>query len=243
MQSFVNHRVIWFHWKSDNNLAKDLILDRPLKYGFLYRHKLFKQYWYLDGDEEYMHRVRKHHFDLLMEWNEKQLDLTYDQIDLLAKIGATEADRYGNRRGRIKIPVCVVLKSGKTIDPCLIQISKEPPFTKEEKTILLGDIVEDIKPTEYALSQDVRVASYSANELRMGFAPTLVETKKRDPFILNWSNDVFQYGDIKGKDIILPSKKYTFEIVAPILGYNDMKVSLVHFDWYDGCESLLIKKG
>jgi len=243
MHGFANHRVISFHWKRDNNLAKNLILVEPLKYGFLYKHKHFNQYWYLDGDEEYMHRVRNYQYDTLMEWNEKKITLSSDQITILDTIGATEADRFGNRRGKIKIPARVVLISGKTIDPCLIQISKLPPFIYEDKTIIFGDKVREIEPTKFALSQEVRTESYSANELRMGFAPTLVETRNRDQFILNWSNDIFQYGDIRGEDIILSHTKYTFDIVAPILGTNEMKYYLVYFDWYEGCESLLIEKG
>ena len=77
-----------------------------------------------------------------MEWNEKRINVSSDQILTLANIGATEADPYGNRRGKIKIPAYVVNKSGKTVDPCLIQISKEPPIIFEEKPIIFGENVQ-----------------------------------------------------------------------------------------------------
>ncbi len=237
-----------FNWKyakegkdrGFSKLASQLECVRPLKYGHLYRHKKREQFWYLDDDEIHMSRIQKGDLDNLLEWDSRELTLSSEQVNILSSIGATEADNDGNGRGVFKIPCAVTNRSGQVLDPCLIKISKQPPYIQSEKSVLLGNKVNEIAPTSYALQSNVRVATYKAEELRMGFAPTFVKTIEGQLFILNWTMDIFFYDGIQGKDIELSREDHSLDAVAPIIGLSDVSFVNIYIDWYEGCESLLI---
>jgi hypothetical protein len=186
-----------------------------------------------------MERIPPERTALLWEWDAGPIALTAQHLQILEQIGATEADHYGNGRGVLKVPCAIRAKSNEVFDPCLLQITKRPPIAQWQKHVRLGTMGEEIFSSNYALPLEVRLAALQAEELRMGFSPTVVESKDGRTFVLNGSANICSYGSVQGKDLILSHKPFSFSDATPILTENIVQMVYMYFDWYAGCERLI----
>ncbi|QDT94815.1 hypothetical protein V144x_02470 [Gimesia aquarii] len=220
-------------------IASKLQHNRALKFGHLYQCSECKLHWFLDDDGLNMHGVTLDKIDLLFEWSDSKYIPTVNQFKILNEIGATGADQYGNGRGTLYIPCRIDTVSGNSIDKALVLITKKPPIDDWRQTIILGNAVSDIEPSDYALPLTVRLANLNADEIRMGFAPTAVQSKDDRYFILNWTPYFFFYGPLLGKDISLCNAEFCYSSDIPIYqGIESDQIAFVYYDWFNGCESL-----
>ncbi len=100
---------------------------------------------------------------------------------------------------------CKCITKKNIIDFCIYlvsQVSNERLEKQFPNNLSLNEIKE-IKESEYALPYNIRLATTKAEDLRMGFYPTQVESRDRKLYILNGPTHFLKDGERKGKDFTL----------------------------------------
>jgi len=231
--------------KSGKDIRKQSYIEhivplRSLKFGYLHRCPINKQYWYCDDDGLFMYRVEPDKEEFLFSWNEMALVLSENQRVALAEIGGTLENIYGSGKDEVRIPCATISDSGETIDPCMVLVTKHPPIDRVENRIELDLKGRVFVPSEYALPKNVRLATLRAEEIRMGYAPTRVQSKAGDPYILNWRPSFFRFGSIKGIDINLAEDKFDLYGSVPIVDEDFLWITTLYVDWYEDFRELEI---
>ena len=251
--------VLSFNWdyaqeRNDDDLssfADCLVYARKLKFGHLYRCRDCDSWWYLGEEVGAMMSVVPASSRLSLEdWNASKLIPSSAQIAALKEIGGGGADSYGNGSGSYRIPCQVTWADGTTDDPCLVIVSKNPPRgpmgePNLSKHRLFRDVFK-IRPTKFALSREIRLATLNSNEISMGYSPTCVESADGRRLVLNWTNELFQYENICGQDLKLSSQEFSYgremeSGAIPVLTNAVDSMIYVYCDWFDGCETLAMR--
>jgi hypothetical protein len=222
-------------------LASHLQPIRPLKFGHLYQCPVSQNYWFLNDDSSSMYSVPPDKVELLWQWDRHPLVLTTTQIQVLSEIGATETDKYGNGKGEIKIPCRIHRSQNETYDPAIVLITKLPPLKQWQKRIRLGNSNDLIVSSDLALPLSVRRATFNADEINMGFAPTLVKSSDNQYFVLSWAKQIFSYGQLKGKDISLSERPFRRGDNFPIINEDVEQITFFYYDWFEDCDQLIQK--
>src|SRR3954465_5807705 len=102
----------------------------------------------------------------------------------LEQIGPTPPDLYGNWSDRRVTPCKVITTAGEVVDPAMVCIQLDAPV-EEHMHFRLGHEVAAIRNSAFALSHAVRLASSRAEEMRMGFSPSLIAMPDGTRFALN----------------------------------------------------------
>lgn len=229
--------LVSFNWKyakkeSRPDRIRDLsvfIVDRQLRWGALYRCKTCNKSWYLDGDAEFMNFVEEDRLPLIKQWNEHQIYLSLEQDATLDKIGRTPPDHYGNGANFHETPCTVITKSGERVDLAIISRQKHPPF-EDWRQYRLASEIDEIFPSPFALPLAVRMATSVADEIRMGFAPTLVEMPNGNSVVLNWRHNFIVRSDCNAGDVVLSQRRINMDTSPEI--YSSPK-NIIYFvaDW------------
>jgi len=166
-------------------------------------------YWYVapeDRDANWFF-VEKTSLEALENWNKKDLMVSEVFMPILKEIVATPPDAYGNGSDYISIPCQITLKDGWVFETALLQLQYLPPFYASEHIILIDEVAK-IEPSKYALPLDIRVATALAFEVRMSYAPTVIENGGYS-FILNWTNNFFKHPELDAKNtrVLLPEEE------------------------------------
>ena len=199
--------TISFNWqyalknsKSDLPKNKELYVNpQKLKTGTLFQCKNCSSYWYLDADEQFMNVVHEDKLDVIRAWSEKSLTLTEDQKKALGDIGVTPPDLYSNGSKFKETPCKVKTKTGELFEYAIVTIQSHAPF-EEWREYRLASEIEKISSSLYALPLEVRLATTQADEIRMGFAPTLVELSNGQRTILNWTTNFLKINGVETSD-------------------------------------------
>ena len=220
-----------------SRLIEHIEFDRRLKFGSLYRCPN-SRYWFLDDFEVWMERVDPSTESLLFLWDQRELVVSADIANAMEEIGGIEGDQFGNGNDEIRIPCSARSRGGEEIDPGLLLITRHPPIRPSQK-VLLGDSIDAVTQSDFALPWEVRNACLGAPEVRMGLAPTIVQSPSGALFALNWSPSFFLHDVIRGRDITLAAGKRYVEGTMPIVGEQPHRLTYIYFDWYDGCTRLI----
>lgn len=198
---------------------------KALRYGVLYRCQACGQTWYLFGDPELMNFVPADRLPLIERWNERPVILPAWFAAQLRAIGSTPPDIYGNGGRYQDTPCAVTTVDGDRIDIAVISIQRHAPF-EESRTCRLATEIETLSASPHALPLDVRIASSQAQEVSMGFAPTLVETADGELVVLNWRQSFFVWRDCKASDVVISHRPFDWENLPPVYGGTQ---NVVHF--------------
>lgn len=190
--------TISFNWEyakttSRPDAKRDLsIFTHPqeLRWGTLFRCASCGQPWYLDGEAQFMNFVPRDRLALIHEWNNHQILIKPELLTKLEMIGRTPPDLYGNGAQFHETPCGVLTKSGERIDLAIVSMQRHAPF-EDWRQYRRASEIQDIYPSPYALPLAVRTATSKADEIRMGFAPTLVKMPDGQAIILNWTQNFF----------------------------------------------------
>lgn len=188
--------TISFNWqyaqknsKSDLPKNKDLYINPiELKTGTLFQCKSCKSHWYLDSNEQFMNHVKDEKLEIIHTWSDSDQKLSSKQAEALRSIGSTPPDLYGNGSKFIETPCQIKTKEGEIIECAIVSIQGHAPF-EDWRNYRLASEIEKISVSRYALPLDVRLATSQADEIRMGFAPTLVELSNGKRKVLNWTTN------------------------------------------------------
>lgn len=221
-----------------HNLLAQLENVRKLKSGTLYACGTCGGNWVLDGRGRMMTRVPPERNDLLAEWDTTPLPILSPELNVMKGIGATAPARWLGSDSLVEVPCAVSLKSGEKFDPAVVWITTRAPIDVFGPPPRLHRDVAAIEPSRFALPLDVRRATESASEFRMGFAPTRVVAADGTPFVLHWATSVFNHGGIAGNQVSLSRKTFDPEEKAVIVE-SDMEIATTIFaDWFAGAEDL-----
>lgn len=172
-----------------------------LRWGALFKCKACDQPWYLDEDG-IMNFVPRDRLPLIREWNAHQIVLLPKHVRDLERIGRTPPDIYGNGAQFHETPCGVATKSGERIDLAIISLQRHAPFENHLQYRLASDI-DEIYASPYALPLPVRIATAKADEISMGFAPTLIEEPDGKLVTLNGRQNFFVSESCKASDVAL----------------------------------------
>jgi hypothetical protein len=219
---------------------KHIVRKQDLKMGSLWECQICHHKWYLDYSGSTMHQVPKDREEILDRWSAKPLKLSPELLKVLAQIGATPPDIFGNHTNEIVVPCRVQTKEGVVFDPAIVSFQRLPPIEYWQKNIHLIDEIETIQASESALPAEVRVATSEADEVRMGFAPTIVLAPHGTRFCLNWTTNLFIHPTIKAGSIrVAASVRYD----SSIQHVSALEADVARFigDWQDELVSLRLK--
>lgn len=122
--------------------------------------------------------------ELVLAWNRAEILLADRVLETLAEIGPTPPDIFGNNRQYVQIPCGVATKAGERIDAAIVSLQHSAPI-EDWRTYRLGSEITEIYPSQFTLPLDVRLASTQAEEIAMGFAPSLIVMPDGRRFTLN----------------------------------------------------------
>lgn len=157
---------------------------KSLRRGELYRCNVCHEVWHLDGGGKTMTHVSSARLPLVLAWDRAPIKLADDLEVRLEQIGPTPPDVYGNGSDRRVTPCKVVTTMGEEIDPAMICLQLDAPV-QDHMRFRLGSEVAGIEVSELALPLEVRLASSRAEEMRMGFYPSLIEMPDGKRYVLN----------------------------------------------------------
>jgi hypothetical protein len=213
--------------------------ESGLKFGSLYACPTCGEKWYLDRLEEWMSVIPRDRLPLLQEWNGRDLILPAELLAVAQEIGATPPDIYGNGSEYVQVPCDVTTKAGERITMALLSFQGSPPIEQSSHTIRFADEIASLRPSEFALTREVRLATSQATEQLNGFAPTHVKAPDGRFFVLNWTVDLFFEGGVKGSDLVIAHER--IHEWPPIV--SSKKVTTFFADRFPGVERLRLGTG
>lgn len=217
--------TISFNWQyaqttTQPNAKRDLSVfvdPKPLRYGTLYQCKACGQPWYLHGEPEFMSFVPRERMPLIQQWNGQPILLPPEQISELQKIGRTPSDQYGNGAEFCETPCAVTTVKGEQIEMAVVSMQRHAPF-EDWRNYRLATEIAQVRPSPYALPLSVRVATSQADELRMGFAPTVVELPGGELAVLNWTQHFFVRQGCASSEVVISRRPLNWKKLPPV--YN-----------------------
>lgn len=163
-----------------------------------------------------MQFVSSERLELVEKWDKAPIRLSASQMVELEDIGCTPPDVYGNGVQFQETPCLVVTKDGETIDLAVVSLQRHAPIEQWRPYRLASDI-EEIRLSPFALPLAVRRATARAEEIRMGFSPTLVILPSGEELALNGTNHFLVWNGCdasrvqlshRGFDMRTPDKVY-----------------------------------
>ncbi|HEY2083583.1 MAG TPA: hypothetical protein VGI88_12435, partial [Verrucomicrobiae bacterium] len=103
------------------------------------------------------------------------------------------------------------------------------------------DEIATIEPSGYALSSEVRVVTSEAEEIRMGFAPTMVVAPDNTPYCLNWTANFFIHPTIKAASIRTAPASVRYDASIQVINSSEAQIPKFIGDWQDELVSLRLK--
>jgi hypothetical protein len=202
------------HWPKPPSDA--LRFDRKLRAGTLYRCSQCQSPWYLDPHALMMNYVQTERIPLILNWSNNTLQLSSRHLQILSQIGETPHDIYGNGAGFNAYPCSVHTHSGEFFPTAIISRQSHAPF-EMHRTYRLGSEISTIEPSRFALPLEVRVATSRADEIRMGFAPTILETPEGKRLTANWTINFIAMDGVDAKTIRVAQKQGYFDDTPSVI--------------------------
>jgi hypothetical protein len=181
-----------FNWRHANERRSPEDLNQialfvhrtALRRGMLYRCRVCDEVWHLDGDAAWMTHVGSERLPLVLDWNGAPIILPPALGDVIERIGPTPPDLYGNGKERRVTPCEVITRSGERFETAMICVQQDAPV-QDHMRFRLGSEIAEVSESPFALRRAVREASSRADEMRMGFYPTLIEMPDGQRFVMN----------------------------------------------------------
>ncbi|MCH1923962.1 hypothetical protein L9G74_05385 [Shewanella sp. C32] len=172
-------KLLTVNWRIMHEQAKDseygimlanLHHERALKAGDIYCCQHCNERWYLDSKQRMLAHISADKLPLVSAWHDQALTLSAEQYQLLAAI---ENCNTLDRRQAHAIPCQVTTKDGTVYPFAEVVIQRDAPV-EDYRDYQLASEIAAISASPYALPKAVRHECGWAQEIRMGFAPTLL---------------------------------------------------------------------
>ena len=196
------------------------VRPRELRYGVLYECVLCRHPWYLCGEPAFMNFVPPERLELIEKWNEHPIILRQEPSAQLGAIGRTPPDQYGNGRQFHETPCAITTVSGEQINLAIVSVQRHAPFEEWRDCRLASDIAA-VHPSPYALPLTVRAASSQADEIRMGFAPTMIEAPNGELLALNGTQNFLVSSRCKASEVVVSNRRLDWSNSPALHGRPD----------------------
>jgi hypothetical protein len=187
-----------------------------LKAGSLYQCASCESWWYLDPQGLMMNSVETERLPLILSWSEQTLVLSDETISVLRAIGVTPSDHYGNGSQYQTYPCAVRTFAGDFFPIAVVSKQRHAPF-EIHRAYKLSCEIASIEPSEYALPVAVRQATSKAYEIRMGFAPTILETDMGIRLTANWTTNFLKMEGVDSTTTRIAEDQNYFSDTPPII--------------------------
>lgn len=196
------------------------VRPRELRHGTLYECVSCHQPWYLYGDPPVMNIVPRRRLELIERWNERPIILQQAHIDQLLAIGATPPYQFGISRQYQETPCSVTTADGERMDLAVVSVQRHAPF-EEWRDYRLGSEIAAVRPSPHALPLAVRMASSRADEVRMGFSPTVIDLPGGEWLALKGRASFLVWPRCKSSEVVVSSRKVDWLHPPPV--YDEPK--------------------
>ncbi len=179
-----------------------LSIQEEISFGTIHKRKDNGDFWYINPKRSIARFITKDQLGLFHKWDKQALLPTDNQLEILKEIGGLPSSQYSLYPDNLQFPASITTINGQQTDLCLFHFSQAPPFQRYFKKVLLFSDIADIKPSEFALTHDLRLASTLSDEIRMSFSPFMVKTNKDKLITYNGITQFASTGEIKGNEIV-----------------------------------------
>lgn len=211
-----------------------LVFLEEISFGKIFQRKDNGDLWYINPKQTIAWLIETDQLDLFHEWESQSLLPTDQQFEILKQIGGLPSSKYSLYPDNLQFPAFVTTKSGQQIDLCLFHFCQAPPFQRYFKKVLLLSDIADIRPSELALTHELRLASTLADEISMSFYPFMVKTNTGWLITYNGTTQFASTEEIKGNEIVSQVefsydrldkvKNLTFDDMTFIIGKWDSRL-------------------
>lgn len=196
------------------------VRPRQLRHGALYECASCGQRWYLYGQPAIMNIVPRQRLELIERWNAQPITLQQEHLDQLLAIGQTPPYPYGISRQCQETPCSVTTSDGEQIDLAIVSLQRHAPF-EESRNYRLGSEIATVRPSPHALPLAVRIASSRADEVRMGFSPTVIDLPDSGLLALNGRASFLLWPGCNSPEVVVSSRKVDWS--SPPAVYREPK--------------------
>jgi hypothetical protein len=197
----LNQIELFAHWQA-------------LRRGMLYHCRACADVWHLDGDAVWMTHVQSDRLPLVLDWNGSPIILPPALGNVIDRIGPTPPDLYGNGKERRVTPCEVITRSGERFETAMICVQQDAPV-QDYMRFRLGSEIAEVSESRFALPRAVREASSRADEMRMGFYPTLIGMPNGKRFVMNGMTSFMAMQGYSAADARVVDGSYFSEQPAP----------------------------
>ena len=195
-----------FKLQKDNEIKEivdSLTIQEKFGSGKIFKRKDNGDLWFVENDTSIARLITQELLELGRKWEIQELLPDRRQFDVLKQIGGLPSPDDSFDPRNVEFPAKVILNCGEEVDFCIVCFSKLPPFFYlSVKRVILFEDIKEIRPSEFALSYDLRIASTKTKEIMMSFYPFMVKTNAGEFITYNGETQFASNGPIKGRDII-----------------------------------------
>jgi len=175
---------------------------KKLKLGRLFSCKHCNALWLLTEDSLHLKYIPYENIDLFNEWSNKELRFSEQILSKLKEIGAQPVDLYGNGLETVCFPCSARCQKGEVLEYCVIVFTMTPPvfdYPKYENFVWANEII-DVWPSEYVLPRELRIEASRAEEVRMGYMPSVISDPEGYGHIINGHPCFIKIDNYKGSE-------------------------------------------
>lgn len=191
------------------------VRPRRLRHGTLYECVSCGQPWYLYGEPAVMNIVPRERLALIEKWNERPIILQQGHMDQLLAIGETPPYPYGSSRHCQETPCSVTTADGEQIDLAIVSMQRHAPF-EDWREYRLGSEIAMVRPSPDALPLAVRMASSQADEVRMGFSPTVIDLPRGEWLVLKGRASFLVWTGCENSEVVVSTRKVDWSDPPPV---------------------------
>ena len=230
--------VIMARWDGASESFK---VKRRLRVGTLLACIACGQSWWIDSKGKYIWKIEPNSELLVCQWAEKELVLTSTQRAELAAIRGVEVGRFYMMERMLLFPGRVETSDGQICDPALIMLATFPPIVSPSPALRFITDISRVRPSDYALSPEIRLAASRAKEISMCLAPTVIEALDGSLFTLSGMEHFFGHKSYLGKDMKLSRKRFPREKLPPIADSDVGKETWFWGDYPVSTDGLMVR--
>jgi len=226
--------------KEGKTILNSLELIENLSFGELHKQKESENFWFIDTDQNYAHRITPDRLEIIKSWDKEKLLSTDLMFEKLVQIGGTPPHQWTMDPDYIDFPCQTKNNDGIWIDFCKIRFTKTAPFQTYYKNIKLLNQIEDVRPSEFTMPHDLRISNTMTEDIRMSFFPFMVKTKTGNYLTYNGEADFVSKGTIKGSDIS-HEIEFSYNKFKTVVETPNTEVTYIIGKWDNRLDDLLKK--
>ncbi|MGL1887963.1 MAG: hypothetical protein OCD76_15720 [Reichenbachiella sp.] len=170
--------------------------------------------------EGFYNKILDSQLENLDGWINSDLKIPSELLTELESIGFSM-----DWNGEQMAPCKVTTKSGTVIESGILLVTNKPPLEEgynSYKEILFVSEISKVEPSNYGLPLNIRKATETAEELRMGFYPVVTLTPNNKKMVLNGFEMLLSQDGFNGSELTLADESWNHRYKDYL--YSDHKI-------------------